>query len=91
MIASASFLESRDFLLAKRADYEGARKGFVWPRMPDFNWALDYFDPMAAGNDDAGTVDRRGIGRRAPPVVRGACRSFQPGRELAACAGRAAR
>ena len=51
MIARVSFLESRDFLLAKRADYEDARKGFTWPRMPDFNWALDYFDPMAAGNE----------------------------------------
>ena len=51
MIAAASFLASRDFLIANRADYEGARKGFVWPRMPDFNWALDYFDPMAAGNE----------------------------------------
>ena len=51
MIVQASFLESRDFLLAKRADYEGARNGFVWPRMPDFNWALDYFDPMAVGNE----------------------------------------
>ena len=52
MIGTASFLESRDFLLAHRADYEGAREGFVWPRMPDFNWALDYFDPMAAGNEN---------------------------------------
>ena len=52
MIAKASFLESRDFLLAKRADYEGARNGFVWPRIPDFNWALDYFDPMAVGNEN---------------------------------------
>ena len=52
MIAKASFLESRDFLVAKRADYEGAREGFVWPRMPDFNWALDYFDPMAVGNEN---------------------------------------
>src|SRR5678815_1421669 len=51
MIAAAPFLASRDFLIANHADYEGARKGFVWPRMPDFNWALDYFDPMAAGND----------------------------------------
>jgi acetyl-CoA synthetase len=51
VIAAAPFLASRDFLIANRADYEGARSGFVWPRMPDFNWALDYFDPMAAGND----------------------------------------
>ncbi len=52
MIAIASFLESRDFLLAHRADYEVAREGFVWPRIPHFNWALDYFDPMAVGNED---------------------------------------
>jgi acetyl-CoA synthetase len=51
MSATASFLERRDFLLARRADYEGARNGFAWPRMHDFNWALDYFDPMAAGNE----------------------------------------
>jgi acetyl-CoA synthetase len=52
MSAKASFLDSRDFLLANRDDYEGVRKGFVWPRMPAFNWALDYFDPMAAANEN---------------------------------------
>ena len=51
MTAAASFLASRDFLLANRADYEGARKRFAWPRMSVFNWALDYFDGIAAGND----------------------------------------
>ena len=29
MIVQPSFLESRDFLLAKRDDYEGARNAFV--------------------------------------------------------------
>ena len=52
MTATSPFLEARDFLLAHRADYEGARKGFAWPRMPEFNWALDYFDTMAAGNEN---------------------------------------
>ena len=52
MIGTASFLESRDFLLAHRTDYEVAREGFVWPRMANFNWALDYFDPMAVGNEN---------------------------------------
>ena len=47
-----SFVEARDFLLAKRTDYDGARNGFVWPRADQFNWALDYFDPMAIGNQD---------------------------------------
>ena len=52
MTAMATFWESRDFLLAHGADYEAARAGFVWPRMRHFNWALDYFDPLAAGNQN---------------------------------------
>jgi acetyl-CoA synthetase len=48
---SRPFLEARDFLLANRTDYEAARRGFRWPRLDRFNWALDYFDEMAKGND----------------------------------------
>jgi acetyl-CoA synthetase len=46
----ASFLEARDFLRAHRTDYEAACRGFRWPPLDQFNWALDYFDPMAAAN-----------------------------------------
>ena len=46
-----AFLEARDFLLAHRTAYEDAYAAFRWPRMERFNWALDYFDPMARGND----------------------------------------
>jgi streptogramin lyase len=49
--SSRSFLEARDFLLAHRTDYEAARRDFRWPRLERFNWALDYFDEMAKGND----------------------------------------
>ena len=49
--ADSSFLEARDFLLAHRADYEKARRDFRWPKLDRFNWALDYFDAMAKGND----------------------------------------
>ncbi len=52
MIATPPFLESRNFLLAKRTDYEWARSGFAWPRTDNFNWALDYFDAMAVGNEN---------------------------------------
>jgi hypothetical protein len=51
MVSKNQFLESRDFLLANRTHYEAARRGFVWPRTAEFNWALDYFDPMAVGNE----------------------------------------
>jgi acetyl-CoA synthetase len=46
-----SFLEARDLLLAHRTDYEAARREFRWPKLDQFNWALDYFDAMAKGND----------------------------------------
>jgi acetyl-CoA synthetase len=46
----SSFLEARDFLLAKRADYACAYAGFQWPRLETFNWALDFFDAQARGN-----------------------------------------
>lgn len=45
------FVGARDFLQANRTDYEAAYKGFTWPRLATFNWALDYFDHVAAGND----------------------------------------
>lgn len=49
-MASSDFLEARDFLLRHRLDYQAAYDGFRWPRLESFNWALDYFDPMARGN-----------------------------------------
>jgi acetyl-CoA synthetase len=51
---AAVFLEARDFLLAHRQDYETAYRDFRWPALDRFNWALDYFDPMARGNDRPG-------------------------------------
>lgn len=49
--ATAQFLAARDFLLERRGDYEAAHTGFTWPRPHRFNWALDWFDHIAAGND----------------------------------------
>ncbi|OIJ96158.1 AMP-dependent synthetase [Streptomyces sp. MUSC 14] len=45
------FRNARDFLLAHREDYATAYEGFAWPRPAHFNWALDWFDVIAAGND----------------------------------------
>jgi acetyl-CoA synthetase len=53
-MTAAAFLEARDFLLAHRRDYERAYRDFRWPVLDRFNWALDYFDPMARGNDRPG-------------------------------------
>ncbi|GAB2919237.1 AMP-binding protein [Streptomyces heilongjiangensis] len=49
--ATEEFRAARDFLLAHREDYDTACKGFRWPRPDFFNWALDWFDEIARGND----------------------------------------
>ena len=45
---------ARDFLLANREDYSAAVAGFSWPQLEEFNFALDWFDPLARGNDRTG-------------------------------------
>jgi acetyl-CoA synthetase len=45
------FLAARDLLLRHRSDLEAARREFRWPVLDRFNWALDYFDRLAAGNE----------------------------------------
>ena len=48
--AYESFRTARDHLLRHRGDLEGAR-AFPRPETEHFNWALDWFDREAAGND----------------------------------------
>ncbi|SNY49777.1 AMP-binding protein [Paractinoplanes atraurantiacus] len=50
-MTAASFRQARDFLLEHATDYDGAVAGFRWPELGEFNWALDWFDVIAAGND----------------------------------------
>ncbi|MFI1719522.1 AMP-binding protein [Streptomyces sp. NPDC020489] len=50
-VATKEFRAARDFLLAHREDYTAACEGFAWPRPEHFNWALDWFDVIAEGND----------------------------------------
>ncbi len=48
--AAAAFIEARDFLQLHREDYETACREFRSPRLKEFNWALDFFDHQARGN-----------------------------------------
>jgi acetyl-CoA synthetase len=48
--ATRSFRAARDFLLTHREDYPAAYAGFQWPKLDRFNWALDWFDQIAAGD-----------------------------------------
>src|SRR5579859_3540520 len=50
--ATDSFRAARDLLLRYRADYSAARREFVWPELDEFNWALDWFDVIAAEHPD---------------------------------------
>lgn len=47
-----AFRAARDQLLALRTDAERASREFEWPDVGDsFNWALDWFDEIAYGNE----------------------------------------
>src|SRR6185312_10335090 len=50
-MSAPEFLKARDFLFAHRTDYATAYRDFRWPVLDRFNWALDYFDKLAEGND----------------------------------------
>lgn len=46
-----AFIDLRDRLLCAGLAHEQALQCFHWPAIPHFNWALDYFDRTAAGNE----------------------------------------
>jgi acetyl-CoA synthetase len=48
MGVTEEFRAARDRLLALREDYGTARAEFRWPRFEEFNFALDWFDAIAA-------------------------------------------
>ena len=68
-----TFIELRDRLLHEGIPHAQALQSFHWPVIPHFNWALDYFDRIAAGNerpalriiDDAGGDDVTSFGALA--------------------------
>ena len=46
--AATAFRAARDLLLRHRDDYAAAKREFSWPALEKFNWALDWFDVVAA-------------------------------------------
>jgi acetyl-CoA synthetase len=53
--AATEFRRARDELLERRTDYDAALRDFTWPRLDEFNWALEHFDAIGA---DPGTAQR---------------------------------
>ena len=81
----------RDGLLANRENWEAACASFAWPVLDEFNWALDWFDGFARGNDAVGLLVVEADGSsRSLTFDELVTRSDQAG-ELAARAGRRAR
>lgn len=48
--ATEAMRAARDTLVHYRDDYDAALQEFAWPRFTEFNWALDWFDVVARGN-----------------------------------------
>ena len=46
--ATDTFRAARDLLLEHRDDYDTAYREFRWPELPEFNWAVDWFDAVLA-------------------------------------------
>jgi acetyl-CoA synthetase len=46
--ATSELRAARDLLLATREDYDTAYRDFRWPRLPELNWAIDWFDAVLA-------------------------------------------
>ena len=47
-----AFRSARDLLLRHRVNYPAAVAEFSWPQLAEFNWALDWFDVIAAEHPD---------------------------------------
>ena len=64
--ATSALRQARDLLLDLRTDYDAAVRSFTWPDVGDrFNFAHDWFDEYARGNDRPALVITEQDGRRA--------------------------
>jgi acetyl-CoA synthetase len=50
--STAALRAARDLLLEHRTDYAAAAAAFAWPELGEFNWALDWFDVIAAAHPE---------------------------------------
>ncbi len=83
--AVAAYRAARDRLVGLRGDGTGAAQAFAFPELGDrFNWAVDWFDAIARGNDRAAlTIVEHDAGPRSWSFDELARRSDQVAAELA--------
>jgi len=54
MGATEQYREARDLLISLRGRHDEAVEQFAWPDVGErFNWAVDWFEAIARGNDAA--------------------------------------
>jgi acetyl-CoA synthetase len=85
MTATTAYREARDSLLSMTGLHEEAVAAFRWPDVGDrFNWAIDWFDAIAIGNEQPALVIVEQDGRRTERTyAQMALRSNQVARFLA--------
>ena len=91
--STAAFRAARDLLLRYREDYDTARASFAWPELGEFNWALDWFDVIAAEHPERTAL--RVVSDEGAPRQGGTAPLQPPGEsvgygEMAARSGRVA-
>ena len=84
MSATERYREARDLLISLRGRHEEARRAFAWPDVGErFNWAVDWFDEIARGNDaDRPSSSSPRTAQRGDQLRRDG-RPLRPGRPLA--------
>lgn len=64
-----AYKAARDFLLARRGDYDAAYRDFHWPELDRFNWALDWFDAELARGASANRLALKIVGDGAAALT----------------------
>jgi acetyl-CoA synthetase len=70
-VTTKSFKAGRDFLFEHRANYRAAHAGFAWPKLEQFNYALDWFDAELARPDNADRMALKIVGDSAATATFG--------------------
>jgi acetyl-CoA synthetase len=61
-MGAEAFKAARDFLFKHRTDYRSAHTNFRWPKLDNFNYALDWFDAELARGDSANRLALKIVG-----------------------------
>lgn len=70
-MGAEAFKAARDFLFVNRTNYRAAHAGFAWPKLDEFNYALDWFDAELACGENANHLALKIVGDGAATATFG--------------------